>query len=55
MVFNADTMIYRATLPVSTNGVHSVCIVDDFVLVGAGDGKIKKLSGSDQFWSVVCI
>ena len=43
-----EGQIYRAALPVSTNGLLSVCTAGDYVFIGAGDGKIKKLQGNDQ-------
>jgi hypothetical protein len=53
MVFNSDNLVYRAALPISTNGVLSVCTCGPHVYVGSGDGKVKKLQGNDQYWSVV--
>jgi hypothetical protein len=52
MVFNMENLLYRAALPVATNGVLSVCAAGSFIYVGAGDGKVKKLQGNDQYWSV---
>ena len=53
VVFNAENQIYRAALPISTNGILSLCCQNDFVFVGAGDGKVKKLQGNDQYWTIV--
>jgi hypothetical protein len=43
VVFNADNLIYRAALPISSNGILSLCCQGEFVFIGAGDGKVKKL------------
>lgn len=52
MVFNTDNLIYRATLPISTNGILSMVSCRDSIYVGAGDGKLKKLQGNDQYWTI---
>jgi hypothetical protein len=53
MVFSTDNLLYRAALPIAANGVFSVCVAGNFLYVGAGDGKVKKLQGNDQYWSIV--
>ena len=53
MVFSTDNLLYRAALPIAANGVCSVCVAGSFLYVGAGDGKVKKLQGNDQYWSIV--
>jgi len=53
VVFNADNLIYRAALPISSNGILSLCCQGEYVFIGAGDGKVKKLQGNDQYWTIV--
>ena len=53
MVFNTDNLLYRASLPMGTNGIVSICTCGNFVYVGSGDGKVKKVQGNDQYWSIV--
>jgi len=53
VVFNCESLVYRAALPISTNGVLSLCSCGEYIFVGSGDGKLKKLQGNDQYWSVV--
>ncbi|KAJ1434740.1 WD40-repeat-containing domain protein [Ochromonadaceae sp. CCMP2298] len=44
MVFRRDTMVFRACIPVCTNGLHDlVTLPDDTVLCGGGDGALVKL------------
>eukprot|EP00940_MAST-03C_sp_MAST-3C-sp2_P001438 g1438.t1 len=58
-VFNTDHKIFRASLPVATNGVVSLlCRVSEeddssVVYVGAGDGSVKEMSGADCEWKIV--
>jgi len=54
-VFNADTLVFRATLPVSGGGLLSITsstLPDgtELLYCGCGDGKLKIVSGSDQDW-----
>mmetsp|Transcript_22821 Transcript_22821/g.19831 ORF Transcript_22821/g.19831 Transcript_22821/m.19831 type:complete len:119 (-) Transcript_22821:1149-1505(-) len=44
-VFNLPNQIFKAALPVSSNGVYSVLLQNDAIFVGSGDGRIKKLRG----------
>ena len=37
-------------MPLSSNGLMSLALVDDFLYVGGGDGKVKKLSISGGKW-----
>ncbi|DAZ95224.1 TPA: hypothetical protein N0F65_003459 [Lagenidium giganteum] len=55
VIFNTDASVYRNTIPVSRNGVHSVvsCRATGFVYVGAGDGVLKKLVGNESDWNLV--
>lgn len=36
----------------SNNGVLSLRLCGNWLLMGAGDGKLKKLSGSDTRWNL---
>lgn len=56
-VFNTETMVYRACVPVSCGGLLSLaCKLDPqgrcLAFCGCGDGKIKVLVGQDQSWSL---
>eukprot|EP00744_Colponema_vietnamica_P009814 GILI01013927.1.p1 GENE.GILI01013927.1~~GILI01013927.1.p1 ORF type:complete len:623 (+),score=120.64 GILI01013927.1:91-1959(+) len=51
-VFSISSAIYRASVPVSSNGLLSLCMGPDCLYAGAGDGKLKKLSGRDTRWSL---
>jgi len=31
-------------MPVSANGIHSAALGTDYLFVGGGDGKIKKIN-----------
>mmetsp|Transcript_12766 Transcript_12766/g.23776 ORF Transcript_12766/g.23776 Transcript_12766/m.23776 type:complete len:622 (+) Transcript_12766:2683-4548(+) len=52
-VFNLISKIFRASIPVSSNGITSLLEVRGEVLVGSGDGTIKKLVGEDNRWNIV--
>ena len=52
-VFNLVSKIFRASIPVSSNGILAVAEIDGSVFVGSGDGKVKKLVGQDVTWSIV--
>jgi len=43
-IFSIYSQIYRATMPISNNGLLSICLQGDSIFVGSGDGKVKKLS-----------
>jgi WD40 repeat protein len=49
-IFSIYNRIYRATMPLSSNGLLCLTMVDDFLFVGGGDGKVKKLSISGGRW-----
>lgn len=51
-IFSIFSRIYRATMPISSNGLLSMAIVDDFAFVGGGDGKVKKLNIEAGRWSL---
>lgn len=38
---------------ISSNGVTAVCLCSGALFAGSGNGKIKKLQGSDTSWNVV--
>jgi hypothetical protein len=52
-IFNIASKIFRASIPVSSNGILAIEEIDGAVFVGSGDGKVKKLMGSDVTWSIV--
>jgi hypothetical protein len=51
-VFSVYSKIYRATMPISSNGLLSIALIDDFIFVGGGDGKVKKLNIASGKWSL---
>jgi len=55
-VFNAESMVFRAAVPVSGGGVLSLATVRvqgrELVCCGCGDGKLKIVSGLDQDWAM---
>lgn len=58
-VFNTEHNIFRASLPVATNGVHAVCCESTLsdasstcVYIGSGDGVVKQLRGADSRWKI---
>jgi len=51
-IFSIGSQIYRATMPISSNGLLCGLVHDDFIYVGGGDGKIKKLSIGNGQWTL---
>ena len=39
-------------MPISSNGLLSITVCDDYIYVGGGDGKVKKLSIAGGKWSL---
>ena len=46
-------MIYRSSVPVSSNGAMTLCLAKQSLYAGSGDGKLKKLQGSDLEWEEI--
>lgn len=42
-MFHIPNKIFKAALPIGLNGVLSLANINDYLYVGSGDGKIKKL------------
>jgi hypothetical protein len=42
-LFSVSNRVYRATMPISSNGVLCATFLNGFIYVGSGDGKVKKL------------
>jgi hypothetical protein len=51
-IFSIYSKIYRATMPVASNGLNCIALMDDFIFVGGGDGKIKKLNIAGGKWNL---
>jgi WD40 repeat protein len=51
-VFNVDQCLYRASVGVSTGGIYSSVSSSEYILLGSGDGTVKKLRGFDQRWTL---
>ena len=52
-IFNIDGRIYKATMPIATNGLLSIAIAKDTLFIGAGDGKLKRLTiAEDGRWNL---
>jgi len=45
-------MLFKAAIPVSNNGVLSLALCGDVLFVGSGDGKLKRLKGSETKWAL---
>lgn len=39
-------------MPISSNGLMAIALVDDHVFVGGGEGKVKKLNIASGKWSL---
>ena len=53
MVFRRDTRVFRACIPICTNGVQAIATLPtDDVICGGGDGTLTILSGQDMVWNL---
>jgi len=50
LVFSIQNKMLKAIVPVSNQGLLSICYLNGALIMGSGDGKIKKLVGSDVKW-----
>lgn len=39
-------------MPISSNGLMSIALIDDYIFIGGGDGKVKKLNIAGGKWSL---
>ena len=39
-------------MPISSNGLMAIAMIDDFIFVGGGDGKLKKLNIGGGKWTL---
>lgn len=51
-IFDVYSAIYRASMPVTSNGLICGCVEGDNLYVGGGDGKLKKLSMQNGQWQL---
>jgi WD40 repeat protein len=51
-LFSISNRIYRATMPISNNGVLSFACNGDYIFVGSGDGKVKKICIAEDRWKL---
>ena len=61
-VFNTNTLVFRACVPVSCGGVHALvtCVIGSpdggaraIAYCGCGDGHLKMLAGQDLSWEML--
>jgi len=51
-LFSIASQCYRATMPISSNGLLCMASLGDNIFVGSGDGKLKKLSIAEGRWNM---
>ena len=52
-ILRRGAAVFRSLIPVCSNGVRGiVCLDNETLMCGGGDGTIKKLRGKDTNWSV---
>jgi len=51
-IFDVASNIYRASMPVTSNGLLCGAVDGDNLYVGGGDGKLKKLSMQNGQWQL---
>jgi WD40 repeat protein len=54
LVLMRRTNVFRSIIPVCSNALTSICVLDDEdVICGGGDGSLSRLNGRDMAWRVV--
>ena len=54
LVLMRRTNVFRAIIPVCTNALTSICVLDnEDIICGGGDGSLHRLNGRDMAWRVV--
>ena len=51
-VFSISQKLYRASMPLTSNGIICGCVHDEMLFVGGGDGKIKKVNLAGGAWTL---
>ena len=51
-VFSLASAIYRASMPLTSNGILCGSVDSDFLYVGGGDGKVKKVALAGGSWTL---
>lgn len=51
-LFSIYSQTYRATMPLSSNSVLAIALMDDKIFIGGGDGKVKKISTDGGRWNL---
>lgn len=51
-VFSLSQKLYRASMPLTSNGIVCGCVHGDMLFVGGGDGKIKKVNLAGGQWTL---
>ena len=51
-VFSIASCIYRASMPLTSNGIICGAVDPDFLYVGGGDGKVKKVALAGGQWTL---
>jgi len=51
-IFSVSSRIYRAAMPIASNGLMAIAAVDDVIYVGGGDGKVKRLNIGGGKWTL---
>lgn len=53
IIFNLRNLVFRASIPLSSNGILCLMERSGMLFAGSGDGKVKKLTGGDNKWSII--
>jgi cilia- and flagella-associated protein 52 len=54
MVFKRDVVVFRAAIPVCSNGLQCLAsLANGDIVCGGGDGSIRRLRGRDMSWQLV--
>eukprot|EP00164_Ancoracysta_twista_P004891 GFYU01006652.1.p1 GENE.GFYU01006652.1~~GFYU01006652.1.p1 ORF type:complete len:670 (-),score=143.64 GFYU01006652.1:102-1976(-) len=53
VIFNVENRVFRHNFHVSHNGMTALAYDGKYVYAGHGDGKLKKLEGTDKYWTIL--
>ena len=51
-LFHLFTRLYKGSIPISTRGLMSFIIIEGYLYIGGGDGKVKKVNIGSGNWTL---
>lgn len=51
-LFHLFTRLYKGSIPISSHGLMSFIIIEGYLFIGGGDGKLKKVNIGSGNWTL---